>query len=119
MSKAFDLKGVLYLVPFALLHLALLWSPGWFDGDWPYTSYFAIASLLLLPWLKARVYPDESIGKIVLFEVPVIASVALLEFLFRDVGGTTVDRITLVIAAIALTWFVVHERRKNVRQAGR
>lgn len=111
-KKAFDVAGVLYLMPFALFHVALFWFPAWLTTSWGFTGYWAIAALLLLPWLKTRIYPHESLGKIVLFEAAGVATVALLMFM-RHAGGRIVDAIILVIGAIALIRFALRERRKN------
>lgn len=111
--KAFDFAGALYFVPLALFHVAVFWFPSvWFTTIWGVTAYWAIAALLLLPWLKARIYPNESLGKIVLLETVGVVTIALLFFL-RGIGGRTVDAIILVIGAIALVRFALHERRKN------
>lgn len=119
MATRFDVVGLLLLLPFAAFVLASTWLPEASFGRWPYTAHVAITSVLLLPWLRLRAYPDWSLGKLLLVELTAIAAVALLEFLFRGAGGHAADAVTLIIAAGVLVWYVMRERRRNSREKGR
>lgn len=118
-KKGFDFTDALYLMPLALFHVAVFWFPSaWFSTTWGLTSYWVIAAVLLLPWLKTRIYREESLGKIVLLEVTGIATFFLLMWMRRE-GGRAVDIVILICAAVALILFALQERRRHQQKRDR
>lgn len=112
-NKTFRASTALYLAPLVVFCVASFWLPrSWFSTPWGLVAFWTVAALLWLPWLKARIYPNEPLVKVLFYELTGLGAVALVFFL-RSVWGRVVDGIVIGAFLVGLVWFAFHERQKN------